>query len=133
MVSHIRHYQARDLNALMSAWESASKAAHPFLSEPFLETERYNIPDLYIPNADTWVIEVEGNVVGFMALIGNEVGAIFVDPQYHGLGLGRALMDKACSLHSQLELEVFKENTIGQTFYEKYGFTFLNETFDRQS
>jgi putative acetyltransferase len=45
--------------------------------------------------ADTTVYEAEGRVVGFLALIGNEVGAIFLDPDRPGPGIGRALMDNA--------------------------------------
>lgn len=129
----IRHYQERDLNDLLTVWESASKLAHPFLTKEFLEQERYNIPNLYIPNADTWVVLDDDKVVGFMALIDDEVGAIFVDPAYHGCGLGKTLMDKACSLHSQLEVEVFKENAIGRRFYDRYGFQFLYERMHEET
>ncbi|WP_298868654.1 GNAT family N-acetyltransferase, partial [uncultured Gimesia sp.] len=117
----IRKYQAADLDDLMSAWESASRLAHPFLKEDFLDQERHNIPNLYLPNAETWVVEEAGQVIGFIALMGNEVGAIFVKPDFHGTGAGKALMDKAQELHGDLEVEVFKENTIGQKFYARYG------------
>ncbi|WP_299488316.1 GNAT family N-acetyltransferase [Acaryochloris sp. IP29b_bin.137] len=118
----IRPYQGSDLHDVMSVWENASKIAHPFLTEEFLSQERYNIPNVYLPNADTWVTDHEGKVVGFIALLGNEVGAIFVQPEYHGVGLGWALMNKAQALHGDLEVEVFKENSIGQAFYARYGF-----------
>ncbi len=55
----IREYQTTDLNDILTAWESASRLAHPFLQEDFLEQERHNIPHLYLPNAETWVIEQE--------------------------------------------------------------------------
>jgi len=133
MKATIRHYQERDLSDLLTAWENASKTAHPFLTKEFLEQERYNIPNLYIPNADTWVVVDDDKVVGFIALIGTEVGAIFVDPSYHGRGLGKALMDKAYSLHSQLEVEVFKENAIGRRFYDRYGFQLLHEKMHKET
>ena len=125
MEAIIRQYQPSDLDGVMSAWESATKVAHPFLEESFLETERYNIPNVYLPNTDTWVAEVNGDVVGFIALMGNEVGAIFLDPAFHGTGIGRSLMDKAQSLHETLEVEVFEANAIGRSFYDSYGFTLL--------
>ncbi|GJM12630.1 MAG: acetyltransferase [Pseudohongiella sp.] len=128
-MSHvIRQYDAKDLDGVMSSWESASKIAHPFLSEEFLDTERYNIPNVYIPNTDVWVAEVDDEVVGFIALIGNEVGAIFLDPSFQGGGIGRALMDKARQIHGTLEVEVFKENAIGRKFYDRYGFEHLAES-----
>ncbi len=76
MKAEIRHYQDRDLNDLLTAWENASKIAHPFMTNQFFEQERYNIPNLYLPNADTWVAIDGEKVVGFMALIGNEIGGV---------------------------------------------------------
>ncbi len=123
----IRPYQSEDLDDVMSAWESASQLAHPFLKEDFLDQERHNIPNVYLPNADTWVIEEAGQVIGFIALMGNEVGALFVKPPFHGTGAGKALMDKAQELHGDLEVQVFKENNIGQLFYARYGFQYVSE------
>jgi putative acetyltransferase len=133
MKATIRQYQGRDLNNLLTVWENASKIAHPFLTKEFIEQERYNIPNVYIPNADTWVVLDNDKVVGFIALIGSEIGAIFVHPDYQGRGFGKTLMDKAYSLHSQLEVEVFKENTIGRRFYDRYGFKLLHEKLHEET
>ncbi len=124
----IREYQPADLDDLLGVWEAASAVAHDFLDAKFLQQERHNIPNLYLPNAETWIWEVGGSVVGFIALIGNEVGAIFVDPSYHGTGIGRALMDKARTLREELEVEVFKKNAMGRAFYDRYGFELMQET-----
>lgn len=123
----IRQYKESDFNDVMSAWENASKIAHPFLTEEFLERERYNIPNVYLPNADTWVAENEEEVIGFIALIGSEVGAIFVQPCFQRRGVGFALMNQAQELHGNLEVEVFKDNAIGRKFYSSYGFKYLEE------
>ena len=66
----IREYEDKDLEELLDAWYSASKVAHPFLSEEFLEQERKNIAEIHLQNAETWVYELNGAVVGFIALIG---------------------------------------------------------------
>jgi putative acetyltransferase len=111
----------------MRVWAAASAVAHPFLSEEFLERERHEIPNVHLPNAETWVWEASGRVVGFIALLGNEVGAIFVDPTVHRSGIGRALMDRARASRGELEVEVFKANTIGRAFYASYGFEPMRE------
>ncbi|MGI9273540.1 MAG: GNAT family N-acetyltransferase [Endozoicomonas sp.] len=123
----IRQFQDRDLTDLMASWEAASRVAHSFMSEAFFDHERHNIPNVYIPNTDTWVAVVDDKVLGFIALIGNEVGGIFLDPGQHGKGLGKALMDKAQELHGDLVVDVLKENAIGRRFYERYGFRFVEE------
>ncbi len=124
---HIRQYKEADLDAVLSSWETATRLAHPFMTDDFLAQERKNTAEIYLPNTDTWVIEIEEEVRGFIALMGNEVGAIFLQPKYHGRGAGKALMDKAQELHGDLEVEVFKENSIGRMFYSKYGFELLEE------
>jgi putative acetyltransferase len=49
-------------------------------------------------------------------LLGNEVGGFFVDPKFHGVGIGGTVMDHAQGLREELEVEVFKANVIGLTF-----------------
>ena len=129
----IRLYEDRDLEDILTAWAAASEIAHPFLTKEFLAQERENIPNVYLPNAETWVYEDGGRVVGFVALIGNEVGAIFVHPNQQRKGVGCILMDKARELRDELEVEVFKANQIGRSFYERYGFVHLQEKVHDQT
>jgi len=98
MTPHIRPYQASDLDQLLICWENATRIAHTFFTEPFIEKEKENTAQLYLPNADTWVVVDNRKVMGFVALLGNEVGGLFVDPAYHHKGFGKALMDKALAI-----------------------------------
>ncbi len=129
----IRRYRDQDLDDLLAAWAAASEIAHPFLTQEFLDLERKNIPNLYLPNAETWVYEDEGRVVGFVALLGNELGAIFVHPSHQRRGVGWQLMDKAKELRGELVVEVFKANTMGRAFYVKYGFEIIAEKVHEQT
>lgn len=129
----IRKYRDQDLDDLFAAWASATEIAHPFLTQEFLALEREDIPNLYLPNAETWVFDDGGRVVGFLALIGNEVGAIFVHPSHQRHGVGRQLMDKARELRGELVVEVFKANSIGRAFYAKFGFEIIAEKVHEQT
>jgi putative acetyltransferase len=123
----IRKYKESDLESVLDSWESATRLAHEFMQDDFIAQERKNVERVYLPNTDTWVAEIDNEVRGFIALMGNEVGAIFLQPNYHGKGIGRALMDKAQELHGNLEVEVFKANSIGRNFYSRYGFKLMEE------
>lgn len=123
----IRLYKITDLEAVLSAWENASKVGHPFLSEAFLVQERADLRELYLPNTETWVFEQDGQVIGFISLMGNEIGGLFVQPAFHGTGVGRQLMEKAKTLHPVLELEVFEANLAARQFYAKCGFVVIGE------
>ena len=118
----IRKYRETDCDAIIEVWFAASLVATPFLSDEFLAEEREKIRTVWLPKAETWVFETDDNVVGFISLIGNEVGAIFVYPDKQGHGIGRAMMDHAASLRHDLYLDVFEENAIGRRFYGQYGF-----------
>jgi len=83
--------------------------------------------NIYLTFAETWVMEADNAVVGFIALIENEIGGLFLDPGFHGQGLGRALVDKAVAEKGPLKVEVFKENRVGRRFYDAYGFREIEE------
>ena len=118
----IRKYKSGDADALVSIWQSATSIAHPFLTDDFIAQETKNLSELHLPNAETWVMERNETPVGFIALIDNEIGGLFLDPTFHGRGLGRAMVDHAVDLKGPLGVEVFEKNEIGRRFYERYGF-----------
>lgn len=120
----IRVYRTADCERVVEVWERATALAHPFLSQEFVEQERTAIRQSYLPVAETWVWEDDGQIFGFISLLENEIGAIFVDPTFGRRGVGRALVDTARALRGELEVEVFEKNLIGRAFYNKLGFEF---------
>ena len=129
----IRKYDTGDLAELLDVWYDAAQIAHPFWTRDLFEQERRDISEKFLPIAETWVFEKEGRVVGFIALLGDEVGGIFVAPTQHGQGIGRALMDHARASRDHLELEVFEANEIGRAFYDAYGFAVVGERLDEKT
>ena len=129
----IRKYKQSDIDEILEVWYQASRMAHPFLDADFMGMEKRNIRDVYIPNTSTWVFEKEKLVLGFISMMGNEVGAIFVRPDYHGMGIGRRLMDFVSDFHDEMEVEVFERNNVGRAFYDKYGFEMLEELVHKET
>lgn len=123
----IRPYREADLDGVLDTWEQATRLAHEFMTDEFIAQERSNVAEIYLPNTETWIAELDQEVIGFIALMASEVGAIFLQPKHHGKGIGKAMMDKAQQLRGSLEVEVFKANTIGRKFYSDYGFVLLEE------
>jgi GNAT superfamily N-acetyltransferase len=69
------------------------------------------------------VAEVEGKVVGFVAVGNGELYAIYVDPRHWGTGIGRELLHAGESRlrelgHSSAFLWVFEDNPRARRFYE---------------
>jgi GNAT superfamily N-acetyltransferase len=76
--------------------------------------------------ADTTVAEVEGLVVGFIMIAGDEVEQVFVDPGHHGSGVAAPLLAEAerqvaAAGYDEAWLAVVAGNARARRFYEKHG------------
>ncbi|WP_372423175.1 GNAT family N-acetyltransferase [Salinarimonas chemoclinalis] len=119
----IRPYDAaRDADACLAVWRDASRAGHPFLGENALAADAVLVRDVYLPKAEIAVAEEDGRVVGFVALLGDIVGGLFVDPAWHGRGIGRALVLHAAERKGGLAVDVYEANTGARAFYRRLGF-----------
>jgi putative acetyltransferase len=118
----IRQYRPEDKEAVLAVWYDSARIAHPFWTSERFDHERQAIGEQFLLAAETYVCEHTGAVVGFISLLGVEVGGLFVAPRCQRQGIGRALMDQARATRDHLELDVFEENLIGRSFYMRYGF-----------
>ena len=132
-IKMIRKYRESDLETVVDIWFESSSLAHPFLEPDFMEKVKKDMHDIYIPNSETWVYEENDKILGFIGMLGNEIGGLFVLPNQHSKGIGTQLVNLVKEQHDTLEVEVFKKNKIGRAFYDKYGFVFMKEYFDDAS
>ncbi len=123
MDGYVRPYRPADDDSIIAVWLASSKIAHPFLTDDFISREKGRMRDDHLRKAETWVFEHDERVLGFIAVIGNEVGGIFVHPGAQRKGIGKALMDVAVQLRGEVFLDVFKSNWLGRSFYDRYGFS----------
>jgi GNAT superfamily N-acetyltransferase len=74
---------------------------------------------------DTTVAEVDGRIVGFTMVAGDEVEQVFVDPAHHGHGVAGLLLAEAeqrvAAEHDTAWLAVVTGNARARRFYEKHG------------
>lgn len=129
----IRKHTPKDLNVILDIWYQSSTLAHPFLDDAFVEQVKIAMRDMYVPGSETWVYETDQNILGFISMIGNEIGGLFVLPNNQGKGIGSQLVNFIKPRHTSLEVEVFEKNTIGRAFYDKYGFEQMNHYFHKES
>jgi putative acetyltransferase len=126
----IREYAPEDKDAVLDVWYESAQVAYPFWEPQTFDQERQAIAEQHLPHATTYVYERAGTVVGFVSLLGTEVGGLFVTPLCHRKGIGRALMDHARATRDHLEVEVFHSNVIARAFYDRYGFRVIGERVD---
>ena len=93
------------------------RSGTPQFSERFILSERDNIARDYLPKLRTTVVE-DGQVQGFISMLGVEVAALFVHPVSQRMGLGSMLL----ASQNARSLEVFEASTPARAFYAKHGF-----------
>ena len=129
----IRKHIEKDLEQILNVWYHSSTLAHPFLKLEFVEKVKSDMRNIYIPDSDTWVYEKDLEIVGFISMIGNEIGGLFVMPSILGKGIGTQLVNFVSENHKNLEVEVFEKNKIGRAFYDKHGFQLVKEFTHQES
>lgn len=84
--------------------------------------------------AEMWLSGVDGEITGFIVFTPDEVEHLYVRPEHHGRGIGKALLAKALAeAPEDVRLWVFQANTEARRFYERNGFTLEFETDGEQN
>lgn len=74
---------------------------------------------------------LDGQLVGFVALLPGWIDHLYVDPPFHKLGIGGELVKFAQNEQDELRLYTFQANLNARRLYEKHGFV-IEELTDGQ-
>ena len=122
----IRRYEPPDFDAVNDLWRRSRLRAFPDLQARkghTAEEDRAYFRDVVLVRHDVWVVELDGRVAGFLAIAGDFIDQLYVDPDHQRKGLGRTLIAHARRLSpSGLRLSTFQINHAGRAFYEGQGF-----------
>lgn len=112
----------------MAIWRDAVDATHDFLSDADRAAIEGEVAG-FLPTAPlSLAVDADDWPIGFMLLDENRVEALFVDPNYHGMGAGRALLGHALERHPVLETDVNAQNAQAAGFYARMGFVPVGES-----
>ena len=129
--THIRLARPEEHTALVMLWERSVRATHAFLTEADIVFYRPLVAEYFQNGAlELWVLTDESNVpIGFLALDGNSIAALFMEPAYRGRGAGRRLVSHAQELRSgALTVDVNEQNVDARRFYEALGFAVVGRS-----
>ena len=130
----IRKLENRDINIIMDIWLKSTIKAHNFIDENYWRKNYNNVKNIYIPISDTFVYEDNGRIKGFISIINNDfIGALFVDVNSQGMGIGSKLIDYAISIYGNLSLSVYKNNENAFDFYKNKNFKILSEEVNKET
>ena len=129
----IRPSQQSDTENIIEIWLQASIEAHTFASAEFWHSKVVDMREIYLPAAQTFVDEHEGEVKGFISMYRNNIAALFVLPRHQAKGIGTRLLKFIQGRHEQISLCVYKDNTASIAFYKKHGFRRVAEQLDEHT
>jgi len=119
----IRTSNREDTDRIMDIWFRANISAHSFIPGNYWEKNYAVVRDTYLPASESYVYEDNDGIKGFISIMDNSfIGALFIDEENQGKGIGRELLDYCKSLYPCLELTVYTKNERAVDFYKKNGF-----------
>ncbi|HJV40602.1 GNAT family N-acetyltransferase [Caulobacter sp.] len=87
--------------------------------------------DHVMPNGSVWGAFEDDRLRGHVALLPGWIDHLYVDPDFHGRGIGSALVILAQQEQAELRLYTFQSNTRARALYERHGFA-IEELTDGQ-
>ena len=130
----IRKLNEADIDKVMDIWMKSTIKAHGFISKEYWQNNYNTVKEVYIPMSETFVYKDVQGIKGFISVINNEfIGALFVDIDFQGNGIGKQLIDYAVSKYGKLQLAVYKENKKSVEFYINRGFKIIEEQINDDS
>lgn len=106
-------------------WERALAVSHPFLSRQEVDLQKLLIRHVFFYGLDFYAIRRDGKLLAFMATANDTIEMLYVDPDVHGQGCGRALVDYALQYDIR-KINVYEENTQALAIYQHWGFVVID-------
>jgi ribosomal protein S18 acetylase RimI-like enzyme len=125
----IRPARPEDAEAVVRIFRESRAEAMPWL--PVLHTPEEDLGQLsrQFDTCQAYVFEIDGRVLGFAVVKGNELDALYVAPEDQRQGVGSALFVKAQDERPNgFQFWVFRDNRRARRFYEAHGSHALHET-----
>lgn len=125
----IRAFQSADLDPVAEIWLTANLQAHSFIFPEYWRGNLALVKELLL-QAEVYVYEKGGEILGFAGLDGAYIEGIFVAEEVRSQGIGKFLLDFLKAKKPELRLNVYLKNIKAIRFYEREGFRIQGEGLD---
>lgn len=112
-----------DLPRLVEVWEASVRASHDFLSDDDIVGYRPIVRDQLFGSMELYGVRDDaGTLVAFSGVAGGKLEALFVDPDWFGMGIGTRLVRHAVEERAATTVDVNEQNPRALGFYRRMGF-----------
>lgn len=118
----IRPARPGDYDRLVNLWLESLGNTQPRLSDSYLSSVIDEMRQVRLPRSETFVIEADDRILGFISILDGYVLSFHVAPAFRSRGLGRQLLDHMKAKHEALTLDVLSGNKQAISFYVREGF-----------
>jgi ribosomal protein S18 acetylase RimI-like enzyme len=131
--SEILEAQPEDAAEIADLYLAAQRAAMPNHKHHLTDDE---LRDWFLRTVGTcpgtwWIARWNGQIIGYMAVRDEDMGHLYVRPDWQGRGVGSELLDKAKELSPRrLTLSAARRNARARAFYEARHFRALRLSDD---
>lgn len=102
----IRKMELRDLDAVMKIWLDSNEQVHDFVPEEYWKNHFEEVRSI-LPEAEVYVYESEGKILGFAGMMEDYIAGIFVAEKFRSKGIGKILMKYMKEKKQKLSLSVY--------------------------
>lgn len=127
----IRLFEFQDLDKIMDIWLQGNLEAHSFIDAEYWKKNFDSVKSV-LPNAEVYVYEEDGEILGFIGMDAEYIAGIFVAAGHKGQGIGHQLIERV-KKKKRLSLHVFDKNTGAMAFYLKEGFTVRERMTEKET
>ncbi|OEH84668.1 hypothetical protein BHU72_08575 [Desulfuribacillus stibiiarsenatis] len=130
----IKKFEQKYTKDIIDVWYRSTTKGQSFISEEFWQKHKATVQDVYLPQAETWlIVNEEDQCLGFISLLGNFIGGLFVSPEFQGRGIGMNLISHVNQLKGELSVDVYRKNMKAREFYKKCGFNDIKEEIQEET
>ena len=125
----IRNLQPSDLERVADIWLATHIETHTFIPTLYWQSHWEEVKR-ELGQAEVYVYEEEGIILGFIGLQGDYLAGIFVVSAAQSRGIGKRLLDFVKNRRKELHLGVYQKNHRALRFYQREGFTIVHEELE---
>lgn len=114
---------------VVEVWEASVRATHDFLTEADIQFYRPLVQD-GLPHVEhlLGMRDHDGQVVGFIGVVGIKTEMLFIHPAWRGQGIGRRLLTHAVEVLGATLVDVNEQNPQAAGFYDRMGFEVIRRS-----